>query len=90
MAEKDDVRPFPEDYAIRGLLYTEKFYPEKWFLNEKTDEEEKYHELPSMVDQRREHILWLGCHIANAGPWMRFDSSRPKFLVDGKATDWKS
>jgi hypothetical protein len=87
MPEKDDVRPFPEDYAMRGLLYTEKFYPEKWFLSEKTDEEEKFHELPSMVEQRRERILWLGCRIADAGSWIRFDSSRPKFSVDGKDTD---
>ncbi|PQE25047.1 hypothetical protein CJF31_00005896 [Rutstroemia sp. NJR-2017a BVV2] len=87
LPEKDDVRPFPEDYAMRGLLYTEKLYPEKWFLSEKTDEEEKYHELPSMVEQRRERILWLACRIANAGPWIRFDSSKPKFSVDGKDTD---
>ncbi|KAM3067130.1 hypothetical protein ACMFMG_011685 [Clarireedia jacksonii] len=84
--EKDDVRPFPEDYAMRGLLYTDKLYPEKWFLNEKTDEE-KHHELPSMVEQRRERILWLGCRIAKAGSWIRFDSSKPKFSVDGKDTD---
>ncbi|KAM3066465.1 hypothetical protein ACMFMG_012050 [Clarireedia jacksonii] len=87
MPEKNDVHPFPEDHAMRGLLYTEKFYPEKWFLNENLDEEEKYHELPSMVDQRRERILWLGCRIADAGPWMRFDSSRTKFSVDGKDID---
>ncbi|PQE10696.1 telomerase-binding EST1A protein [Rutstroemia sp. NJR-2017a WRK4] len=29
LPEKDDVRPFPEDYAMRGLLYIEKLYPEK-------------------------------------------------------------
>jgi len=87
LPEKDDVRPFPEDYAMRGLLYTEKLYPEKWFLSEKTDEEEKYHELASMIDQRRERILWLACRIADAGPWIRFDNSRPKFLVEGKDTD---
>ncbi|PQE16120.1 methyltransferase domain-containing protein [Rutstroemia sp. NJR-2017a BBW] len=88
--EKNDVRPFPEDYAMQGLLYTEKLYPEKWFLGEKTDEGEKYHELPSMVEQRRERILWLACRIANAGPWIRFDSSNPKFSVDGKATDMET
>ncbi|KAM3084463.1 hypothetical protein ACMFMG_001432 [Clarireedia jacksonii] len=90
LPEKDDVRPFPEDYAMRGLIYTEKLYPEKWFLSEKTDEEEKYHELPSMVEQRKERILWLACHICDAGPWIRFDSSRPKFTVDGKDTDLES
>jgi hypothetical protein len=87
LPEKDDIYPFPEDYAMRGLLYTEELYPGKWFLSEKMDEEEKNHELPSMVEQRRERILWLGRRITDAGSWMRFDSSRPKFSVDGKDTD---
>ncbi|KAM3066221.1 hypothetical protein ACMFMG_012125 [Clarireedia jacksonii] len=90
LPEKNDVRPLPEDYAMRGLIYAEKLYPEKWFLSKKTDEEEKYHELPSMVEQRKERILWLACRICEAGPWIRFDSSRPKFTVDGKDTDLES
>ncbi|KAJ8067032.1 hypothetical protein OCU04_004412 [Sclerotinia nivalis] len=90
LPEKDDTRPFPEDYAMWGLLYTEKFYPMRWSLSEKMDEEEKHHELPSMVEQRRKRILWLGCRIADAGPWIRYDCSRPKFSVDGKDTDLES
>ncbi|KAM3067044.1 hypothetical protein ACMFMG_011823 [Clarireedia jacksonii] len=68
LPEKDDVRPFPEDYTIRGLRYTDKLYPEKLCLSEKTEEEEKYHELPSMVEQRKERILWLACRVCDAGP----------------------
>ncbi|KAK6594612.1 telomerase-binding protein EST1A protein [Botrytis cinerea] len=83
LPEKDDVRPFPEDYGMRGLLWSEKYFPEKWFLNEKTDEEEKYHELASMLEQRKERILWLACRIADAGPWITFDSSKPEFSVPG-------
>jgi len=45
LPEKDDVRPFPEDFAVRGLLWTDGYFPEEWFTNEKIDEEEKYHEL---------------------------------------------
>ncbi|KAJ8069093.1 hypothetical protein OCU04_002766 [Sclerotinia nivalis] len=81
LPEKDDVRPFPEDFKMRGLLWAEKYFPEKWFLNEKTDEEEKYHELPSMLEQRKERILWLACRIADAGPWINFDVSKPEFSV---------
>ncbi|PQE14224.1 telomerase-binding EST1A protein [Rutstroemia sp. NJR-2017a BVV2] len=79
LPEKNDIYPFPEDYIIQGLLYTEKLYPEKWFLSEKTDKEEKYHELLSMIERYREHICGL---LA-----IRFDSSKPKFLVDGKDID---
>ncbi|KAM3067121.1 hypothetical protein ACMFMG_011676 [Clarireedia jacksonii] len=90
LPEKDDIRPFPEDYAMRGLLYTERLYPEKWFVSDKRDEEEKYHELPSMVEQRKERILWLACRICEVDSWVRFDSSQPKFTVDGKDTDLES
>lgn len=87
LPEKDDVRPFPEDFGIRGLLWAEKYFPEKWFLNEKTDEEEKYHELPSMFEQRKERILWLACRIADAGPWINFDVSKPEFSVQSSDAD---
>ncbi|TGO65625.1 hypothetical protein BOTNAR_0076g00190 [Botryotinia narcissicola] len=83
LPEKDDVRPFPEDYGMRGLLWSEKYFPEKWFLNEKIDEEEKYHELASMLEQRKERILWLACRIVGAGPWITFDSSKPEFSFQG-------
>ncbi|KAJ8058491.1 hypothetical protein OCU04_012679 [Sclerotinia nivalis] len=79
LPEKDDVRPFPEDFGMRGLLWAEKYFPERWFLDEKTDEEEKYHEFPSMLEQRKERILWLVCRIADAGPWITFDSFKPGF-----------
>jgi hypothetical protein len=85
--EKDDIYPFPEDYAMRGLLYTEGLYPEKWFLGRMIDEEEKYHELPSMVDQCRECILWLAHRITATCLWLRFDSPKRKFSVGVKDTD---
>lgn len=41
--EKEGVpRPLPEDYAMRGFIYAEDYYPEKLFMNEKIDEDEKY------------------------------------------------
>jgi hypothetical protein len=57
-------RPFPEDFALRGLLWTEDYFPTEWFTNEKIDEEEKYHERASMTAQRKERILWLAVRIA--------------------------
>ncbi|TGO07446.1 hypothetical protein BTUL_0275g00080 [Botrytis tulipae] len=81
LAEKDDIHPFPEDFGMRGLLWSEKYFPENWFLNMKTDEEERNHELASMLEQRKERILWLACRIADAGPWINFDSSNPEFSV---------
>jgi hypothetical protein len=33
--DKDDVHPFPEDFAMRGLLWTKNYFPDGWFTNEK-------------------------------------------------------
>jgi hypothetical protein len=54
---KDEVRPFPEDFALPGLSYAKNYYPHGWFIKEKVDEEEKYHELSSMTAHRKERIL---------------------------------
>ena len=72
MGEKDHVRPFPEYFAVRGLLWTDGYFLEGWFANEKIDEEEKYHELPLMTTEREERN-WLGCRIANRGHGFKYD-----------------
>jgi len=71
----DDFRPFPEDFALRGLLWAENYFPPEWFTHEKIDEEEKHHERPSMTDERKERLLWLACRIAKAGPWISYDGA---------------
>jgi hypothetical protein len=80
-AEKDDVRPFPEDFAMHGLLWTERYFPEGFLANEKIDEEEKYHELPSMTAERKERILWIGRRISNRGHGLDFNGKL--FLAPG-------
>jgi hypothetical protein len=40
--EKDESpRPLPEDYAMRGLLWADKYYPSGWFSNGKIEDDEK-------------------------------------------------
>ncbi|KAK7418620.1 hypothetical protein QQX98_003808 [Neonectria punicea] len=83
--EKDEPpRPLPEDYAMRGLTYAEDYHPKGWFVNEKIDEDEKYFELASMVDERKERILYLGHKIAAKGKWLTFDSDTRSFSVTSK------
>lgn len=41
-------RPLPEDYAMRGLIYAEGYHPDRWFINENIEEDEKYRECASM------------------------------------------
>lgn len=86
VAEKDS-RPLPEDNAMRGLLYVEGYYPSDFFDGQ-VDDEEKFFELPSMMEIRRKRIIWLGFQLAKPGTNLQFDStsqlfrSHPKFEDD--------
>ncbi|CAJ2503993.1 Uu.00g113870.m01.CDS01 [Anthostomella pinea] len=74
-------RPFPEDFAMKGLLWVKHYFPKDWFSNEKIDDDEKYFEVASMTDERKERILWLGCRVAEAGKWLTYDRTLHRFGV---------
>jgi hypothetical protein len=57
--ERGDELPLPEDYLIRGLIWSQDYFPKKWFEREH-DEEERYLELASTVKNRMERVLRLG------------------------------
>lgn len=77
----DTPRPLPEDYAMRGLIYTEDYYPISWFRDSKVEEDEKYFELASMTDARKERLLWIGRRLAVSGKWLTWDNEARKFGV---------
>lgn len=81
--EKEELRrPLPEDYALRGLLWVDRYFPAEWFVMDKTEDDEKYMELPSMEEERKERILWLAHQIAaRGGKWLRYDSTAHRFTV---------
>lgn len=78
---QDHYRPLPEDYAMRGLIYTEEYFPLKWFAGEAVEEDEKYFEQASMVDSRKERILWIGKQISSLNKWLLWDGESAKFTV---------
>jgi len=81
-AQKNDTpRPLPEDFALQGLIYTEDYYPISWFRDSKVEEDEKYFELASMTDQRKERLLWLGRRLATSGRWLTWDNETRQFGV---------
>lgn len=71
-------RPFPEDWSLRGLLWTDGMFPESWF-SEFSDDDEKLFEFPSMAEYRRERILWLGWQLAAHERWIQYDSTGKRF-----------
>ncbi|KAK2061359.1 hypothetical protein LY76DRAFT_682150 [Colletotrichum caudatum] len=76
----ESPRPLPEDFAQRGLLWVDKYYPDDWFTS-KPDDDEKYFEVASMTEERQERCLWLGCRIASSGNWLTYDKSTRQFGV---------
>ncbi|OIW31112.1 hypothetical protein CONLIGDRAFT_573632 [Coniochaeta ligniaria NRRL 30616] len=78
----ENHRPLPEDYAMRGLLWTDRYFPQDWFTYELQDDDEKYMELASFYEERKERLLYIGCQIAaQGGKWLRYDSETHRFSV---------
>lgn len=77
--EKGEAHPLPEDYAMRGLIYTEDYFPANWFDNTAIDDDEKYFEPASTVGKRCERILWLGHSIALAQRRLYWDAHARQF-----------
>ncbi|EXA00262.1 hypothetical protein FOCG_02348 [Fusarium oxysporum f. sp. radicis-lycopersici 26381] len=85
LPEKDQLpHPLPEDFAMRGLLYAEDYFPNHWFSNDKIDEDEKYFELPSISEERKGRILSLGYRIASSGNWLLWNGETRQFEVPEK------
>ncbi|KAL6351740.1 hypothetical protein LRP88_14988 [Fusarium phalaenopsidis] len=83
--EKDQLpRPLPEDFAMRGLIYTENYFPHAWFDNDKTEECERYIELDSMTRERMNRLTTLGRRIAASGRWLTWNEETRSFAVSGK------
>ena len=58
-------RPLPEDFTLRGQMYSQWYFPRTWFAKTLVDGDEHNVELPSMNEARIERILWLGHRIAS-------------------------
>lgn len=81
--ESAATRPLPDDYAQRGFPWVDRYFPDGWFTRADVDDDDKYFEIPSMTEERKERVLWLGCRIAAArdGEWLRYDAEARQFAV---------
>jgi hypothetical protein len=61
--DQADNLPLPEDYLIRGQIWSQHYFPENWFAREH-DEEDRYLELASTIKARTERVLQLGHHLS--------------------------
>lgn len=61
---REGTRPLPEDFILRGQLYTQWLFPRNWFSAAIIDDDERSLDPPSMALSRKERVLWLGHRIA--------------------------
>ncbi|KAH7016438.1 uncharacterized protein B0I36DRAFT_254618, partial [Microdochium trichocladiopsis] len=74
-------RPLPEDFAMKGLTWTSNYYPDDFFSDDKIDDDEKYFEVASMTDERRERILWIAARLAEGQNWLAVNESFTTFSL---------
>ena len=80
-------RPPPEDYIIRGQVYTQRFFPPTWFSDAKVDDEERMLEQSSHDSYRNIRVLWLAARICSTKQWICFDQDSQKFMTTDYAND---
>ena len=64
-SSKESNRPLPEDYIMRGLIFSQWLFPTDWFVTALVDEEERSDDLPSLALPRKQRMLWLGIRISH-------------------------
>ncbi|KAI1130029.1 hypothetical protein F5Y10DRAFT_276406 [Nemania abortiva] len=74
-------RPLPEDFAMKGLVFDRGYYPLDWFSSHKVDDDEKYLEMPSFANVRKERILWIGHKIAQSKRGLTYNEKENAFGV---------
>ncbi|KAK0371312.1 hypothetical protein CLIM01_11335 [Colletotrichum limetticola] len=79
-----DARPLPEDFALRGFLWTETYYPDEWFSKIGADTNKMGPLTSWMLQERMDRCLWLGCRIAKSGVWLQYDKTVGRF----RANSW--
>ncbi|KAI9678451.1 MAG: hypothetical protein M1829_002049 [Trizodia sp. TS-e1964] len=73
-------RPLPEDFSIRGQVWSQGYFPDRWFEDARVDDEERSLELPSMAEPRVQRILWLGVKLTTKiSRFLQFDGKSKVF-----------
>ena len=71
----------PEDYAMRGLIYADDYFPHGWFEHVNAEGKELLSEQCSHSHLRCERTLWLGRKIAAFQELLVWDAATRKFSV---------
>jgi hypothetical protein len=79
--DKNDFRPAPEEFALRGLFWTVRCLIPGWFRNKNIEDENQYKEDASLnTDYHPERILYLKCQLAKSGKWIYYNYEKSLVL----------
>lgn len=79
----DEFRPFPEEWAMRGLIWTQSYFPEDWFKNPNIEAEKHFMEAESMrMQERPERVLWLAMQLTKAASPLQYVPTTRQFEID--------
>ncbi|KAI1905978.1 hypothetical protein LOZ12_006427 [Ophidiomyces ophidiicola] len=75
-------RHLPEDFAMRGSIWCQLYYPLGFFdVSSLEDDDERFLEPPSVTVPRSERCLWLGHRLASMDRWITYDENRKEFVA---------
>ncbi|PLB53706.1 hypothetical protein P170DRAFT_441984 [Aspergillus steynii IBT 23096] len=77
----DETKWIPEDFLIRGHIWSQAYYPQSFFDGSPTEDDGRNIEMPSLKISRMYRCLWLGVRLAKFDRWMTYDSALQKFSV---------
>ncbi|KAL2856260.1 hypothetical protein BJX68DRAFT_205452 [Aspergillus pseudodeflectus] len=69
----------PEDFLIRGQVWSQGLYPPGFFINAPNADEGRNLEPPSRDLSRMHRCLWHGVRLAKFNRWMTYDSETQRF-----------
>jgi hypothetical protein len=77
----EERKQLPEDFFIRGQLWSQHYFPARFFEDSLIEDEGRFIELPSLNVSRMYRCLWLGVKLATFQRWMTYDPVPRKFSV---------
>ncbi|KAL2839919.1 hypothetical protein BJY01DRAFT_23733 [Aspergillus pseudoustus] len=80
--QKED-RWLPEDFLIRGQVWSQRLYPAGFFTGAPNADEGRNLEPPSRDLSRMHRCLWLGVRLAKFNRWMTYDWTTQRFSATG-------
>ncbi|KAK4446655.1 hypothetical protein QBC34DRAFT_147379 [Podospora aff. communis PSN243] len=79
-------RPLPEDFALRGMPWTEQYFPQGWFSGDYCESDYNGFDCFDLRPDREARILWLGVQLARRAGYLDLDAANSQFAASGGAS----